>query len=392
MNRQAYQYWIMTSVVAISGLSQGMLLPVIAIIFEQQNVSSSLNGLHATALYIGVICVSPFLEKPMRRFGVKPITVVGVGIVTVSFLLFTQVFSFWIWFALRLLIGIGDHMLHVGTQTWITTNAPKEKLGRSVSMYGFFYGLGFASGPIVATTIQFGNNVPFVISTVLCLLAWLLLLPLQNSKPAEETNETKNDSSFARYKKVIGYAWIALLAPLMYGVLEGMLNSNFPVFALRQGMEIEQISIILASFSIGGLLTQVPLGILSDRYGRGKMLAICYTVSTFTFGFVAFSNDSYWLTLSGMIVSGMMVGSSFSLGLGYMTDLLPKYLLPAGNILCGIAFSIGSITGPVLGGTFIQYTDDVSIFAVTSLFLLFVSFAYLVKMKKEQTTVRSMDA
>ena len=37
-----------------------------------------------------------------------------------------------------------------------------------------------------------------------------------------------------------------------------------------------------------------------------------------------------------------------------MTDLLPRHLLPAGNILAGIAFSLGSILGPVLGGVFIE--------------------------------------
>ncbi len=42
----------------ISGLSQGMLLPAIAMIFEQEGVSSSINGIHATALYIGILVIS----------------------------------------------------------------------------------------------------------------------------------------------------------------------------------------------------------------------------------------------------------------------------------------------------------------------------------------------
>ena len=55
-----------------------------------------------------------------------------------------------------------------------------------------------------------------------------------------------------------------------------------------------------------------------------------------------------------MLLAGMVIGSCFSLGLGFMTDLLPRHLLPAGNILSGIAFSLGSIMGPVLGGVFIE--------------------------------------
>ncbi len=63
----AFYFWIMVGIVAISGLSQGMLLPAIAMIFEQEGVSSSINGIHATALYIGILVISPFLEKPMQK-------------------------------------------------------------------------------------------------------------------------------------------------------------------------------------------------------------------------------------------------------------------------------------------------------------------------------------
>ena len=58
-----FTFWIMVGIVAISGLSQGMLLPAIAMIFEQEGVSSSINGIHATALYIGILVISPFLEN-----------------------------------------------------------------------------------------------------------------------------------------------------------------------------------------------------------------------------------------------------------------------------------------------------------------------------------------
>ena len=63
----AFYFWIMVGIVAISGLSQGMLLPAIAMIFEQEGVSSSINGIHATALYIGILVISPFLENRCKN-------------------------------------------------------------------------------------------------------------------------------------------------------------------------------------------------------------------------------------------------------------------------------------------------------------------------------------
>lgn len=64
-------------------------------------------------------------------------------------------------------------MLHVGTQTWITTTSDPSKIGRQVSIYGVFFGIGFAVGPYLASTVQYGLATPFIISTVLCLIGWL---------------------------------------------------------------------------------------------------------------------------------------------------------------------------------------------------------------------------
>ena len=67
MNKTYFRFWILVTIVAISGFSQGMLLPLIAVIFEKGGVSSSLNGLNATALYIGILLVSPFMETPSSK-------------------------------------------------------------------------------------------------------------------------------------------------------------------------------------------------------------------------------------------------------------------------------------------------------------------------------------
>ena len=65
----------------------------------------------------------------------------------------------------------------------------------------------------------------------------------------------------------------------------------------------------------------------------------------------------------------MFVGSTFSLGISYMADLTPKELLPTGNLMCGISFSIGSLSGPFLGGLFIQLFEGVSFLVLVAVLL-----------------------
>ena len=66
----------------------------------------------------------------------------------------------------------------------------------------------------------------------------------------------------------------------------------------------------------------------------------------------------------------MAVGSMFSLGISYMSDLLPSHLLPAGNLLCGISFSLGSMIGPVAGGWYMQRFESANLFYFITVILV----------------------
>lgn len=364
------RFYILVLIVAISGFSQGMLLPLISIIFEQDGVNATLNGLSATGLYIGTLLVSPFMEAPLRKWGYKPIILVGGLLVIISLALFPLWKSVLFWFVLRLLIGIGDHALHFSTQTWITSTSPKDRLGKNIALYGLSFGLGFAVGPLLVPLVSIHEGLPFVVSSVLCLLAWSFVFFLKNDFP--ETYTTKSLSSAGRFKASFVIAWVAFLPPLSYGFLESSLHAIFPVYSLRQGIEVANVSIILAAFSIGGVVSQLPLGALSDRFGRRPMLVILLAGGATAF-FIGGLFETYVIAIIiSFFVAGLFVGSMFSLGIAYMTDLTPKALLPTGNLLCGIAFSVGSLTGPFAGGLFLQFTSSISFLWLVSGLLLLI--------------------
>jgi MFS family permease len=372
------RFWILVCIVAISGFSQGMLLPLIAIIFEQDGVSSSMNGLHATGLYIGILIASPLMEAPLRRFGYKPIILVGGLAVAVSLALFPLWKSFWFWFILRLAIGIGDHMLHFATQTWITSFSPKERIGRNISIYGLFFGLGFAAGPLMIPLVEINTTLPFIISAAISLAAWLTVFLLKNEHPEHDLESTSFFGTMKRFGKVFKYAWVAFLPPFSFGFLEASLNGNFPVYAMRSGIGVNAVAILLPAFAAGGILSQVPLGILSDKLGRRSVL-----ITIMLSGFICFTaagllEDSTTGLLICFFLAGTVVGSTFSLGISYMADLLPKQLLPAGNLMCGIFFSFGSISGPFIGGVAIELLNGVSFFYVISTMLLLIFIALVV--------------
>ncbi|WP_186576783.1 MFS transporter [Aquibacillus kalidii] len=371
MRQHKYRLWILVCVVAISGLSQGMLLPLIAIIFENSGVSSFLNGVNATGLYIGVLLASPFMEQPLRKWGYKPLILFGGLLVFSALALFPLWKTFWFWFFLRLLIGIGDHALNFGTQTWITDFSPKHKRGRNIALYGLFFGIGFAVGPLMTPLVEINESLPFIVSSILCLIGWCFVFTLKNELPEQDMEMSSFFDTFKRFSVALKYGWITFLPPLAYGFLEAAFNGSFPVYALRIGLEVHNVSIFLASFAIGGIIFQLPLGMMSDKYGRRNILLIALSVGFISFTFAGLLEQSFIGLVVCLFIAGIFVGSIFSLGVSYMTDVMPKNLLPTGNLMCGIFFSFGSLIGPSLGGLFIEFLQGVSFFTIiSSLFLI----------------------
>lgn len=379
------RFWILISIVLISGFSQGMLLPLIAIIFEQNGISSSINGIHATSLYIGILIAAPFMERPMQKYGYRPIIIIG-GILVFS-ALFT--FPFWqsltVWFILRMIVGVGDHMLHFGTQTWITSTADPSSRGKTIALYGLSFALGFSIGPLMTRLLVINETLPFMISSALSFIVWALVFLIRNEWPRQAETAIQTVSSTTRFVQTFKYAWVAMLPGFAYGFLEATLNGVFPIYGLRIGHDVEILALIIPCFAIGSIMMQFPLGVLSDRYGRKKVLLISLLIGTASFVGAAILEHHVFFLFLFFTIAGMFVGSLFSLGISYMTDLLPIYLLPAGNILVGIFFSIGSIAGPLLGGVYLQVFPGVSFFYLIVAVLIVISVVLF--MQKERKNV-----
>lgn len=382
------RFWILIALVTISGFSQGMLLPLLAVILENEGISSSVNGLHATGLYIGILISSPFMEKPLQKIGYKPMIMIGGALVFLSLLFFPFWQSLWFWFILRVVIGIGDQILHFGTQTWITSTSDSNSRGKSIAFYGLFFSLGFTLGPLMTNLLQFSLFAPFLLSALLSFSVWLLMLRVRNEMPEKDHATAYGTSSFTRFTKAIKIAWVAFLPPLTYGFLEATLHGIFPVYGMRIGHDVNVLSFIIPCFAAASLFSQIPLGALSDRIGRKKVILTVLTGGIAAFILAAlFENSVVWLIIT-FALAGLFVGSLFSLGISYMTDLLPRELLPAGNILCGMAFSIGSILGPFISGTFLDLVPNLSFFYVIVglLILVWIFTAVGSKESKEAAT------
>lgn len=374
MSASRYTFWVLILVVAIAGLSQGLSIPLLAVLLEQQGVSSLVNGLNAAALYIGMVLISPFMEIPLRKLGYRTTIICGLVLVTIATALIPLFSHLAVWFVLRFLMGVGDSALHYSSQMWVTKISSPETRGRDLSAYGLAYGVGFSAGPLGLNLLPLGLWVPFGTLLILYAVGFFLLARMKNDYPEVIVQTEKKEN---KYATVLRIGWLALIPSFLYGFMETSLNGSFPVYALRTGISLEWVSIILPSFVVGSILLQMPLGTLSDRLGRKRVMTACAIIGGIAFFLFPLSGENVWFMMLLLAIAGAAVGSFYSLGLAFAADILPASMVPTAGIIAAINFGTASILAPNVNGVLMEWWEPWTIFWLMGASLLVFAAACL---------------
>ena len=127
-------------------------------------------------------------------------------------------------------------------------------------------------------------------------------------------------------------------------------------------------------------------GSLSDIHGRKNILLITISGLAISYAIWAFAGN-FWILIIARIVGGIM-GGNISVATAIVADVTPPERRTSGMALVGIAFGIGFILGPAIGGFLGQFNlleyhpalkeFGINPFTITALFSLLLSIINLV--------------
>jgi DHA1 family tetracycline resistance protein-like MFS transporter len=141
---------------------------------------------------------------------------------------------------------------------------------------------------------------------------------------------------------------IIFLIIMMSAVGFGIVLPVFFFTALNLGGGPEIAAMIVATYSVGQMISTPIWGRLSDRYGRKPVLVISLVGAMLSYLGLALATD-LWALSAARLLGGLMAGN-FSTAMAYVSDVTSEENRAKGMGIVGAAFSLGFIGGPIIGG------------------------------------------
>jgi len=130
----------------------------------------------------------------------------------------------------------------------------------------------------------------------------------------------------------------------------GIIIPLLPYYAENFGANPNEVTLLMASYSLMQLIFSPILGKISDIYGRKKVLLFCLIGSAVSY-LLLYAATNFALVLFARSIAGLF-GSTTAIANAYVTETTTSENRSKGMGLVGAAFGLGLVFGPVIGGFF----------------------------------------
>ncbi len=318
---------------------QGTLLGVRATL---EDFSTLTTGIIMSMYYAGFLAGSWLVPKLIREVGHIRVFAALASLASTTVLLHGIFPDPIIWGGVRIFTGFSYAGLYIVIESWLNQAATNKTRGQMLALYLIILYIGMALGQFLLNIADPKDIELFVLTSVLVSFA---LLPIAlSSRPAPHFEEPAP----VALKKLYKSSPLGIIGVIGSGITGAALFGIAAVYAAEIGMSVAQISTFMAAFIFGGILFQVPIGWLSDRFDRRRVLIVVTALSALlcflTYGISGMS-------ITGLIVCMLLLGgvslSIYALALAHTNDHLEQNEIVAASATLVLLNGGAAILGPV---------------------------------------------
>jgi len=253
--------------IAILNIGSGALMAIVGVRLAAAGESSLVIGTITSAYFLGLLGGSLFGTGVIDRVGHIRAFVVYAALDAVAILLLVFAGdSMFAWIALRAIAGYCMAGLTMIAESWLNHRATNATRGRVLSVYIIVMNGAFAAGPLM---LNFGDPAGAGLLVVSGILFVVAMLPVALTRTG---NPEMGAPARMGLRRLMTISPLGVVGVLTVGLVESAVFGLGAVYGDAIGLDTAQISLFLAVTLGGVLILQYPLGALSDRIDREKLI------------------------------------------------------------------------------------------------------------------------
>ena len=371
-------------IIVISHGFQGNLLGIRSVI---ENFNFIATGTMMSAYFIGFFIGATVVPNLVTKVGHIRVFAAFASMASLSSLIHVVFVDPYVWVLARFLTGFSMIGIFIIVESWLNDRANNQTRGKVLSLYMLITYVGMALGNFLLNVSDPKNYEPFILISLLFSIALIPILLTKRKPPKFKKN------SSIKIKELFKISPFGSFSMFCTGFIFAPIFSLLSVYAISMKLGIFETSLLLAGVMLAGALFQWPIGSLSDKYDRrkiiigssvvamffslsailvsgvGNSLPNLFMESTVSFNYFSTVMDKTKLFIFIILLSGVTL-PLFSLNLALVNDYIPKEKFVAAGGGLNIIFGLGAMAGPIMCSTLMHFLGPNGFFIHLLVFLL----------------------
>lgn len=356
--RDSWSLLLGTGVVMVA---HGLTTTLLGIRGASEGFSSFSLGMVMAGFYAGFLLSSRITPGMLRRVGHVRVYAAYASGASACLILLVAVIDPIVWTILRVTTGFFMAGIYVVAESWLNGINANANRARALSLYVGVQLAGSVVGQVLIAAGDTSGYGLFIVSTVLMSLAIGPMLLIISPVPVFETAQPMS------FREIHDVSPLAFFGTLGMGAVFGSAFTMTAVYGAEIGLPGREIAALVGGFYIGGVLTQYPMGWLSDNYGRRPVLAALFAVSSLTAALGLVAGTSLLPLLLVIFIIGAAFSPVYSIMVAHANDQVdPERMAACGAQLIFLQ-GVGAIIGPILSGAAMSLFGPEAFFALIAL-------------------------
>ena len=318
-----------------------------------EGVSEVWIGGIISAYYLGLVIGGRVGHMMIVRVGHVRAFAAGAATATVMVLLQTLLQDTWAWMLFRLVTGATMAIQFMVVESWLNEQIENERRGRIFAVYLVMSGVGTAIGQMAITLYPTLDLLPLTLVAICHVVGLIPIVWTVRLHPAPQLPAPLD------FRFFIHRVPAALATMFLAGSMSASFYSLAPVYLVGQSFNTSDVAAFMSTAVIAGLISQWPMGWISDRVSRTRIIQINGSILTaITLFLWGWFHLPFWVYMVVAAVSGVTQFTLYALAMSYANDMVtPDRRVSLAAVLL-ISFGVGACIGPLLAGAVMRYTGS----------------------------------